>query len=77
MKKAPWRWAAGLVSAALIVYLWSAKDVAGIYADLPREELLPLIATNLAVTLLKVVGIAAVVWLVRFLAAKRNKRTKK
>ncbi len=73
MKKAPWRWAVGLVSAAFIVYLWSTKDVAGSYGDLTREELLPLLATNLAVTLVKVLGIAAVVWLVRWLVAKRNK----
>ena len=76
MKKAPWRWAVGLVSAAFIVYMWSTKDVAGIYAELPREELLPLMATNIAVTLMKVVGIAATVWLVRRLAAKWNKRDK-
>ena len=53
--------------------MWSTKDVAGSYGDLPREELLPLLTTNIAVTLLKVVAIAAVVWLVRWLAAKWNK----
>ena len=76
MKKAPWRWAVGLVSAAFIVHLWSTKDVAGSYGDLPREELLPLLTTNIAVTLLKVVGIAAVVWLARWLVAKWNKNAK-
>ena len=73
MKKAPWRYIVGFLSAAFIVYMWSAKDVAGQYAGMPREELLPLLATNIAVTLVKVVGIAAVVWLVRWLVAKWNK----
>ena len=74
MKKAPWRYVVGLLSAAFIVYLWSEKDVAGIYGDLPKEDLVPLLTVNVAVTLLKVVGIAAVVWLVRWLIAKLNKR---
>ena len=74
MKKAPWRYVVGLLSAAFIVYVWSTKDIAGQYAGMPKEELVPLITVNVAVTLLKVVGIAAVVWLVRWLIAKLNKR---
>ena len=74
MKKAPWRYVVGLLSAAFIVYMWSTKDIAALYADMPKEELVPLITVNVAVTLLKVVGIAAVVWLVRWLIAKLNKR---
>ena len=74
MKKAPWRYVVGLLSDAFIVYMWSTKDIAGQYAGMSKEELVPLIAVNAAVTLLKVVGIAAVVWLVRWLIAKLNKR---
>ena len=74
MKKAPWRYVVGLLSAAFIVYVWSTKDIAGQYAGMPKEELVPLITVNVAVTLLKAVGIAAVVWLVRWLIAKLNKR---
>ena len=56
--------------------MWSTKDVAGQYADLPREDLLPLLVTNAAVTLLKVAAIAGAVWLVRWIAAKGSKRDK-
>ena len=73
MKKEPWRWAVGLVSAAFIVCLWSTKNVGGQYADLAKEDLLPMLATNIAVTLVKVIAIAAAVWLVRWLVAKWNK----
>ena len=73
MKKEPWRWVVGLVSAAFIVYMWSTKDVADSYADLAKEDLVPLMATNIAVTLVKVIAIAAAVWLVRWLVAKWNK----
>ena len=56
--------------------MWSTKDVAGQYADLPREDLLPLLVTNAAVTLLKVAAIAGAVWLVRWTVAQWNKRSK-
>ena len=56
--------------------MWTTKNVAGQYADMAKEDLLPLIATNVAVTLVKVVAIAATVWLVRWLIAKWNKRDK-
>ena len=74
MKTDWWRWPVGLLSAAFIVYMWSTKDVAGQYADMAKEDLLPLVVTNAAVTLLKVAAIAAAVWLVRWLLAKWNKR---
>jgi hypothetical protein len=74
MKKEPWRWVVGLLSAGVIVYLWSTKDIAGQYAGMPKEQLVPLIVTNVAVTLVKVLAIAGVVWLVRWLATKWNKR---
>ncbi|MBE6971566.1 MAG: hypothetical protein E7446_05550 [Ruminococcaceae bacterium] len=74
MKKAPLRWIMGLLSAAFIVYLWSTKDIAAQYADLPREELIPLVTVNVAVTLVKVVVIAGGIWLLRALAAKANKK---
>ena len=76
MKKELWRYIVGLLSAAFIVYMWTTKNVAGQYADMAKEDLLPLIATNVAVTLVKVVAIAATVWLVRWLIAKWNKRDK-
>ena len=74
MKKELWRYIVGLLSAGVIVYMWTTKNVAGQYADMTKEDLLPLIVTNAAVTLVKVVAIAAAVWLVRWLVAKWNKR---
>jgi len=74
MKKEWWRWVVGLLGAAWIVYMWSTKDIAGQYAGMTREDMLPLVAVNVAVTLLKVMGIAAVVWLVRWIIAKWNKK---
>ena len=73
MKKEPWRIIIGILSAAWIIYMWVKKDIAAIYAAMPPEQILPLVVTNVAVTLLKVIGIAAVILLVKWLAAKLKK----
>ncbi len=67
-KWVPWRVAAGVLGVLAIVYLWSTKDVASVYSNLPAEALVPMLVTNVAVTLLKVAAIAGVVWSVKWLA---------
>ena len=73
MKKEPWRILVGVLAIGWIVYMWVKKDIAGIYAAMPPEQILPLVLTNVAVTLLKVMGIAAVILLVKWLAGKLKK----
>ena len=73
MKKEPWRILVGVLAIGWILYMWVKKDIAGIYAAMPPEQILPLVLTNVAVTLLKVMGIAAVILLVKWLAGKRKK----
>ena len=67
-KREPWRIIMGLAAIAFIVYTWVEKDVAATYASLPQEQLLPVIVTTAAVTLLKVAlmagGILAIKWIV-------------
>ena len=70
MKKEPWRILVGVLAIGWIVSMWVKKDIAAIYATMPPEQILPLVATNVAVTLLKVIGIAAVILLVKWLAGK-------
>lgn len=73
-KKEPWRLVVGFLAAVWIIYMWSAKDLAAQYAALPREQALPLIITTVAVSAVKVIAIAAAVWLLRWLVAKLNKK---
>ena len=73
-KKEPWRIATAAVSIAVIVFLWTKKDVAAVYATAPKEQLIPLIATSIAVSLFKVALIAAVVFLVKWIIGKVNKK---
>ena len=66
----PVRIGLGVASILYIVFMWVKKDVAGIYASLPAEEALPLLVTTVAVFLVKVVLLAAVILLLKWIAGK-------
>lgn len=69
-KKEPWRIIVAIISIAYIIYMWVSKNVAGIYATLPAEQMIPLVVTNVVVTLVKVAGIALVILAVKWGASK-------
>ena len=73
-KKKPWRIFVFLLSIAFIVCLWVKKDVASIYQTAPKEQVLPLIITSVAVSLLKVLFIAGAVLLLKWILSKLSKR---
>lgn len=73
-KKEPWRIIAGLLSIAVIVWMWAEKDVAAIYASIPPEDAVPMIATTLAVSAAKIALIAGVVYLGKWLIGKPKKQ---
>ncbi len=70
-KKQPWQIVVGILSIIVIVVMWTAKGVNGTAAT---EDMLPLVVTSAAVSLAKIAGIAAVVLIGKWLAAKiKNK----
>lgn len=69
-KREPWRIVVGILAIAFIVYMWVEKDIASTYAMMPKEQLLPLILTTAAVTLLKAGVIASGILLVNWVAGK-------
>ena len=73
MKKWNWRIITGMISAAYIVYMWSEKDIASIYATMPEEQILPMVAATVAVTALKVAAVAVGIWGIKWLADKFKK----
>ena len=75
-RKQPWRIAVFALSVCVIVYLWAEKDIKQILASTPREDVAPLIATALAVSLIKVGVIAMAVNLVRWMIGKVKDRKK-
>ena len=48
-KTEPWRIVAFVISVAFIIFMWIKKDVAEIYATMPKEQIVPLVTTTIAV----------------------------
>ncbi|MEE1037140.1 MAG: hypothetical protein U0L15_08495 [Oscillospiraceae bacterium] len=73
-KKEPWRIVVGILAIAFIVYMWVEKDIMAIYSTMPKEQVVPLIATTAAVSLIKVAAIAGGILLMKWIIAKvKNK----
>ena len=66
-KKAPWRIVVGIVSLLFIVFLWVKNEVLTIYTTMPKEQMIPMIATAVSVSFLKVGGIAGGVFLLKWI----------
>ena len=73
-KKEPWRLALFFLAAAFIVYTWAKKDIASIYASAPKEQIVPMIVTAVAVSLLKVAFLAAAVLFIKWLIGRLQKK---
>ena len=73
-KKEPWRIIVGIVSVAYIIFLWIKKDIADIYATMPAEQVVPLVATTVAVPFLKVAVLAGVILLLKWILGKIKKK---
>ena len=72
-KTEPWRVFVFIVSVAFIVFMWVKNDVAAVYTTVPTEQVLPLIATTIAVSLTKVAVIAAGILLLKWVIRKTKK----
>ena len=66
----PWRIVVAILSIGFIIYMWTTKNITEIYGDLPAEQLLPLIVTNMVVSLIKVAGMTGAILLIKWLVAK-------
>lgn len=70
-----WRIAVFIISVIFIVYMWTKKDIVAIYTTMPKEQILPMIVTTIAVALIKVGIIACAVLLIkRILKRSQNKQ---
>ena len=73
-KKEPWRIIVGILAIAFIVYMWVEKDIMTIYTTMPKEQVVPLIATTIAVSLIKVAAIAGGILLIKWIIGKITKK---
>ena len=65
-KKEPWRIIVGILAIVFIVYMWVEKDIMTIYTTMPKEQVAPLIATTIAVSLIKVAAITGGILLIKW-----------
>ena len=73
-KKEPWRIIVGILAIIFILYMWVKKDIVTIYTTMPKEQVAPLIATTIAVSLIKVAAITGGILLIKWIIGKfKNK----
>ncbi len=72
-KKEPWRYVVAAIAVIYIIYMWVEKDLVSVYGNLPSDQMLPMVVTSVVVTLVKVAGLAVVVFLVKWLIGKFKK----
>jgi len=73
-KKEPWRIIVGVISIVFIIFMWVKKDIVTIYSSMPKEEIVPMIATTIVVSLLKVGVIAGAILLIKWLVNKVKRK---
>ena len=73
-KKEPWRIIVFIIAVLFIVYRWIEKDVVAIYTTMPKEQVAPLIATTIAVSLVKVAAITGGILLIKWVVGKIKKK---
>lgn len=72
--KEPWKIIVFIISVLFIVFMWVKKDIMTIYTTMPEGQVVPLIATTVAVSLMKVTAIAGGILLVKWIAGKIKKK---
>ena len=77
VERKPRRIAIGVLSIIVIAIMWIKKDVLGLWSNLSSEDLLPLLATNAVVIIVRIAILAGIVFIVRKLLTKLKKEIKK
>ena len=73
-KREPWRIVAFIVAVLFIIFMWVKKDVAEIYTTTPGEQVVPMLITTIAVTLIKVAAITGGLLLIKWIIGKVGKK---
>lgn len=73
IERKPRRIAIGVLSIIVIVIMWIKKDVLGLWSNLSPEDILPLLATNAVVIVIRIAILAAIVYAIKTLLKKVKK----
>ena len=75
IERKPRRIAVAVLSMIVIAVMWIKKDVLGLWSNISSEDLLPMLATNAVVIIVRIALFVGIIYLIRKLAAKiRNKK---
>ena len=66
----PWRIIVGTISIVFILFLWVKNDIASTFTTMPKEQAIPLVVTTIVVSVVKVIVIAGVILLVKWVIRK-------
>ncbi len=73
----PWRIVVAVISFWVIILMWARKDIVSILGTVSGKDAIPMIMTSLAVSLVKVLLIAAAVFVVRWIVSKIQNKNQK
>jgi len=74
VERKPRRIAVAVLSIIVIAIMWIKKDVFGLWSGISSEDLLPMLATNAVVIIVRIAVLAGIVYLVKMLFAKIKKK---
>ncbi|MBE6900463.1 MAG: hypothetical protein E7479_07370 [Ruminococcaceae bacterium] len=74
IERKPRRIAIGVLSIIVIAIMWIKKDVLGLWSGVSSEDLLPMLATNAVVMIIKIAVLAGGIYLVKMLFNKIRKK---
>ena len=74
VERKPRRIAVAALSIIVIAIMWIKKDVLGLWSGISSEDLLPMLATNAVVIIVRIAVLAGIVYLVKMLFAKIKKK---
>ncbi|MBQ6877692.1 MAG: hypothetical protein IJO22_04755 [Oscillospiraceae bacterium] len=70
VERKPRRIAVGILSIIVIAIMWIKKDVLGLWSGISSEDLLPMLATNAVVIIVRIAILAGIIYLARKAIAK-------
>ena len=70
IERKPRRIAVAVLSVIVIAIMWIKKDVLGLWSNLSSEDILPLLATNAVVIIVRIAILAGIIYLIKKIAAK-------
>ena len=70
IERKPRRIAVAVLSVIVIAIMWIKKDVLGLWSGLSSEDILPLLATNAVVIIVRIAILAGIIYLIKKISAK-------